>query len=234
MKVIIPAAGRGTRLEPLTKDKPKCLVKVNGKPLLGHMLEQLSNFNIDEVIIVTGYKSELIEDYLRTVRFRGVRTIYNEEHAYTNSIVSVAKTRELWSSDFCIIDSDLLMKTELMEQLIKSTTTSLVIDNSKPAGEIDMKVSLKGNYLEYMDKELPEAKTAGEFFGLSKWTADSGRIISGIIERMMNENRTDVWYEFAIREAAKTIDIPVTYCSSDTWVEVDNMNDYYKAQLFFQ
>jgi NDP-sugar pyrophosphorylase family protein len=61
--LIILAAGKGSRLTPLTDDKPKCLVKVNGKSIMHHILDNLPTENINNIIVVVGYMSEkIIED----------------------------------------------------------------------------------------------------------------------------------------------------------------------------
>ncbi|HWQ14281.1 MAG TPA: sugar phosphate nucleotidyltransferase [Roseiflexaceae bacterium] len=65
MKVIIPTAGLGTRLRPHTYSKPKPLVSVAGKPVLGHVLDTLSALAIDELIFITGYLGNQIEEYVR-------------------------------------------------------------------------------------------------------------------------------------------------------------------------
>ncbi len=65
MKVIIPTAGLGTRLRPHTYTKPKPLVSVAGKPVLGHILDTLSQIEIDELIFITGYLGNQIEEYVQ-------------------------------------------------------------------------------------------------------------------------------------------------------------------------
>jgi glucose-1-phosphate thymidylyltransferase len=65
MKVIIPLAGFGTRLRPHTYTKPKPLVNVAGKPVLGHILDKLSGLDIEEAIFIVGYLGERIEEYVR-------------------------------------------------------------------------------------------------------------------------------------------------------------------------
>ena len=55
MKVIIPAAGYATRLYPLTKDRPKALLEVGGRPMLDHILDQIKDLSIDEIIVVTNH-----------------------------------------------------------------------------------------------------------------------------------------------------------------------------------
>lgn len=64
MKVIIPLAGFGSRLRPLTYSRPKPLVNVAGKPILGHLLDKLQNLPIDEYLFITGYLGDQIEAYV--------------------------------------------------------------------------------------------------------------------------------------------------------------------------
>lgn len=60
MQAVVLAAGKGTRLRPLTDDKPKAMVEVNGKPLLGHVFDRLVELDADELIVVVGYLKENI------------------------------------------------------------------------------------------------------------------------------------------------------------------------------
>jgi glucose-1-phosphate thymidylyltransferase len=64
MKVVIPLAGLGTRLRPQTYTRPKPLVELAGKPLLGHILDRLAPLPIDEIIFITGYLGEQIQTYV--------------------------------------------------------------------------------------------------------------------------------------------------------------------------
>lgn len=66
MKAIIPLAGFGTRLRPHTYTKPKPLVNVAGKPVLGHILDKLLDLDIEEILFITGYLGDQIEQYVST------------------------------------------------------------------------------------------------------------------------------------------------------------------------
>src|SRR5437870_8312851 len=66
MKVIIPLAGFGTRLRPHTYTKPKPLINVAGKPVLGHLLDKLAGLDISEYIFVVGYLGDQVEEYVRS------------------------------------------------------------------------------------------------------------------------------------------------------------------------
>jgi len=65
MHAIIPVAGIGTRLRPHTHTLPKVLVNVAGKPILGHILDALVRQNIESATIITGYKGDLVEQYVQ-------------------------------------------------------------------------------------------------------------------------------------------------------------------------
>ncbi|MFS8627836.1 MAG: sugar phosphate nucleotidyltransferase [Limnochordales bacterium] len=65
MKAILPVAGVGTRLRPLTHTQPKTLVHVAGKPILGHILDRLLPVGVDEVVLIVGQWGERIVEYVR-------------------------------------------------------------------------------------------------------------------------------------------------------------------------
>ena len=118
MRVIIPAAGVGSRLQPITNEVPKCMIDIQGKPLIYYLLRSLNRLIISEVVIVVGYKKELIQGYIETESgFPPVRFIENDQYDRTNSIVSINLTRMFWDEPFCIIDSDLLVRPKLTELL---------------------------------------------------------------------------------------------------------------------
>jgi glucose-1-phosphate thymidylyltransferase len=66
VKVIIPLAGKGTRLRPHTYVTPKPLLRVAGKPVMSYILDQLKQLGVEEIVFITGYLKERIEEYIRT------------------------------------------------------------------------------------------------------------------------------------------------------------------------
>jgi len=80
MKVIILAAGIGKRLGPNSDNKPKCLLQFNGASLLRQHLDNLSKFGVDEIVIVYGYRKELIDAEIRKIKAGiPVRTVFNPD-----------------------------------------------------------------------------------------------------------------------------------------------------------
>ena len=78
MKALLLAAGLGTRLYPVTKMVPKCLVPINGKPLLEYWLENLTKVGITEFLINTSYLSEQVKQYVLTSKYKKNITLIHE------------------------------------------------------------------------------------------------------------------------------------------------------------
>lgn len=79
MKALLLAAGLGTRLRPITNHIPKCLVPINGKPLLEYWLENLSKVGVTEFLINTSYLSNQVEEFVKKSVYRDLITLIHEE-----------------------------------------------------------------------------------------------------------------------------------------------------------
>ena len=91
MKAILPVAGMGTRLRPLTHTTPKALVHVAGKPILGHILDALIPLGIDEVVLIVGHLGEQIEQYVRSTYPVRVRCVEQPERLGLGHAVLLAQ-----------------------------------------------------------------------------------------------------------------------------------------------
>jgi L-glutamine-phosphate cytidylyltransferase len=96
MRAIILAAGRGSRMQSLTDERPKCLVELRGQTLLEWQLGALRDAGIDEIAIVTGYKRELLTG-------RGLVEFYNSRWAETNMVSSLACAESWLIAESCIV-----------------------------------------------------------------------------------------------------------------------------------
>lgn len=118
MKVIIPLAGMGTRLRPHTYSKPKPLVPVGGKPILGHILDKIDELNevkqITGLIFITGPMQQKIEDYVAEEYSQYQSTyIPQKELLGDGHAVLLAKSQIQENDELMIIFSDTLFKTDL-------------------------------------------------------------------------------------------------------------------------
>ena len=89
MNALILAAGDGTRLHPLTLDKPKVMINIWSVPILERLLFSLKEAGIKRAVIVVGYKSEIITNYFGN-HWRGVEIVYRKVDHYEDGILSSA------------------------------------------------------------------------------------------------------------------------------------------------
>ncbi|MCX6821357.1 MAG: sugar phosphate nucleotidyltransferase [Candidatus Aenigmarchaeota archaeon] len=122
MKALILAAGMGKRLKPITDRIPKTLIKVEDKPILGHILTNIKQCGIEDVLIVTGYKDELIHKYVGNGSKWGLNVNYchNKSYNTTENIFSVdLAAHELEGDDFVLINADDLFSPFILWKLIE-------------------------------------------------------------------------------------------------------------------
>ncbi len=113
MHVVIPVAGFGTRLRPHTYTKPKPLVNVAGKPVLGHILDRLSGLDIDKVIFVVGYLGDQIRDYVESNY--NLPTRYVEQKELLGQAHAIGLTRPHVDGPVLIAFVDTIFEGDLRE-----------------------------------------------------------------------------------------------------------------------
>ena len=117
--IIIPAAGQGQRLRPLTYDIPKCLVKVRGKSILERQLEAIDPKHVKKLILITGYRKHLLEEFVNNLQLEyPVKFYFNEIFLDTHCAYSFLKAAEEIREGFVLVNSDLLFKKNHFDNLI--------------------------------------------------------------------------------------------------------------------
>ena len=113
MKAIILAGGRGKRLRPITDYVPKPLVPIKNIPIIEWQLRYLKKFGLDEVIICTGYKQEMIENYLNSKKL-GIKIKYSIEKTPLGTGGAIKKAGKMISDDtFFVINGDTITNIDL-------------------------------------------------------------------------------------------------------------------------
>lgn len=112
MKAIIPLAGRGTRLRPLTHHTPKPLLRVGGRPILSYLLDDVKALGIDEMVFIVGYRSEVIRDFIAS-EYPDLRPHYTTQEVMDGTAGAI-KLAEPWADDeLLILFSDTLFDADL-------------------------------------------------------------------------------------------------------------------------
>ena len=116
MKAVVLAAGKGTRLRPLTEDKPKALVEVDGKPLIEDVFDNLIELDVDELIVVVGYKKEqIIERY--DDEYRGVPITYTHQREQKGLAHALLTAESHIDDDFVLMLGDNVFRANLGDVL---------------------------------------------------------------------------------------------------------------------
>ena len=114
MKVIILAAGMGSRLRPLTNNIPKCMLKLSNETLIERQIKIFHNCNINDITIVTGYRSDLID-------ISNVNYIKNENYEMTNMNESLFCALEPSNSPVLVTYSDIIFEQKIIQQMLEIT-----------------------------------------------------------------------------------------------------------------
>jgi len=114
MKVIILAAGMGSRLRPLTNDKPKCMIKLFNETLIERQIKIFHSCNINDITIVTGYRNEMID-------IPDVNYVKNENYETTNMNESLFCALEPSNSHVLVTYSDIVFEQKIIQQMLEIT-----------------------------------------------------------------------------------------------------------------
>ncbi|NKE36571.1 sugar nucleotidyltransferase [Natronococcus sp. JC468] len=112
MQAVVLAAGEGTRLRPLTEDKPKGMVEVDEKPIITHCLDQLVELGASEFVIVVGYLKEKIMDHYGD-EYRGVPITYTHQREQKGLAHALLTVEEHIDDDFMLILGDNIFEANL-------------------------------------------------------------------------------------------------------------------------
>ena len=113
MKAIILAAGEGTRLRPYTDNKPKCMVEINGVSMIDRQIKVLNSFGIEEIIIIGGYKSEMLHN-------KKTNLILNERFFETNMVWTLFCGDKYINGELIVSYGDIVYSPESLKNVLNS------------------------------------------------------------------------------------------------------------------
>ena len=129
MQAIILAAGMGRRLKDLTQNNTKCMVKVNGVTLIDRMLHQIEKHDLSRIVMVVGYESEKLIDYISTLDIKTpIVYVNNPIYNKTNNIYSLALAKnQLLEDDTLLFESDLIFEDSVIDVLLEDPRDTLAL-----------------------------------------------------------------------------------------------------------
>jgi len=246
MLAIILAAGRGSRLDPITKYQPKCLTKINGEAILFNQLNNLEKSGIRQVRIVTGYLNSCIETSVG--KRHGAITIeytLNADYAQTGTSYSLwcALTAECQFHDCLLVEADVMFDLTLLEPLMASKyEAATLVEAYQP--HLDgsfVEIDSEGFVVDWIHKDARDENfTKEDKYKTINITKVSGRFIK---EKLMPALEFSIFkkskkrhLEHVMRDVvlSNKQGIKAVVNKGARWCEIDDKEDMIIAERLFQ
>ena len=230
MIAVILAAGMATRLRPLTDDRPKCLLQVGTKTLLARTIDALVENAISELVIVTGYRGEMIRQAVEAAYpALNVHYIDNADYRTTNNIYSLWLAKPFVDGrETLLLDSDILLDASLIRAILNAEGSALAL-NRHTLGEEEMKIvtAPDGRMVE-ISKTCDPQKAVGESVGVEKMTADyTSALFRELAKMIVVEGLSGVFYEQAFqRLIAQGHTLNIVDTTDYFSMELDTVGDF--------
>jgi L-glutamine-phosphate cytidylyltransferase len=234
MKTIILSAGQGKRLLPLTAETPKCLLPIQGKKLIEWQIDALSSAGIDRVSVVVGYGADQVEQLL-TKRYGvgRITLIDNPKFAETDNLVSCWIAREEMNEDFFLLNGDTLFEVAVVGRVLSKAAhpVTVVTTHKSRYDADDMKVTLEGQRLINIGKDIEPEKTDGESVGMILFRGEGPALFRQGLERAMGDpSSSRKWYLSVIRDLCPTMKVWICSIEGLGSCEVDYPADLKNAE----
>jgi L-glutamine-phosphate cytidylyltransferase len=231
MRAVILAAGRGSRLGHLGSDRPKCLVQLEGRPLIERQIAALRRGGAEEIAVVRGYRAEMID-------FPGLAYFVNERWAETNMVMSLAAAASWLRAGPVIVSyADIFYRSGLIRGLA-GAPGQLVITYDRewrrlwtrrfadPLADAEtFRIDSAGRLLEIGGKTARIEDIEGQYMGLLKFTPPAWSAVErllGSLDAPMRD-RLDATGLLSRLLAEK---LPInTFGTAGQWGEIDNPED---------
>jgi choline kinase len=230
---VILVAGVGSRLRPITDDRPKALVDLDGETILGRAVRLLASYGVRKVVLATGYREDALRAAMQGAPV-AVEYCRNPEFDRTQNSVSLALCRSAVGSDaFFKLDGDVVFQRQVLERLDECTAElAVAVDAGRMLDAEAMKVTVSGARIDAFGKGIELAKSAGESIGIERIAAAASATLFDALDATIGAGERDLYYEDvysrliaagALRaEAVPVRDLP--------WTEVDDFRDLERAR----
>lgn len=233
----------GKRLGDLTKDNTKCMVKVNGVPLIDRLLTQLSRFSLVKVIIVIGYEGKKLRDYIGQ-EYKGLAIEYIENSIYntTNNIYSLSLAKQqLQEDDTLLIESDLIFEDSLFDMILNSPDPNVALVDKYETWMDGTMVHLdeENNIVNFVPKKTFKYSDVSSYYktvNVYKFSKEFSRSkYVPFLEAYSIAWGNNEYYEQVLRVITllDNTDLKALPLTGEKWYEIDDVQDLDIAETLF-
>lgn len=235
MKALILAAGIGSRIKEMSSTYPKSMISVNGISIIENQINSLLDNNINEIIIVVGYKSKELIDFLNIKYLNtSLNFVINQQYNTTNNMYSAYLAKDHFNdSSFLLLNADVYFESSLISSLLKSKYPNSILVDNKVFNEESMKVSLLNNKINRISKDISSVKSFGVSADIYKFSSYGGsKLFESIRHHVENNQSLNLWTEVALNNILNEVDFYPCLIKG-RWVEIDTLEDYKMAVKMF-
>ncbi len=235
MKAVILAAGMGKRLQKVSGDIPKSMIKIGKSSIIHHQLESCMNVGINDFVIVVGYKMEQLKAHiLEKIKHDQVTFIENPIYDTTNTLHSLWLTRDHLNDDFIYFNADVLFQSGLLKKISDSSQYSQLLLETKSCAEEEVKMIIDENMrILQISKQLPIPKCAGEFIGIGKFNKDIIERFVHYLQFGVDNGQSNNYFEYAVDLLAKDKILKAISTDGIPCIEIDFPEDLARAKEMF-
>ena len=230
MKVLLLAAGRGTRISRYLSGNPKCTVNIGDEKLIQYTIKMLNKKGITDIAMVLGYRADVIKEALKEYN---IKFYYNPFFDVTNSIASTWFAKDfICNDDILIMNADVFLEEDLIDYILTKKDSPIMYADGSRKEEADYKFKYKDGILLKYGKELENDDISGEYVGIGQFSKEFISEFNIKLEEMINNQQHSVWWENVIYELSKNQPIKVEDIAGKFWAEVDYIEDYERILKF--
>jgi NDP-sugar pyrophosphorylase family protein len=243
---LILAAGLGSRLGDLTNNIPKCLVPVNGVPILENCIQSLNKLGINDITILVGYRKEMVNEFVKQ-KFSNLRLnlVENKEYDSTGTACSLLLGLEKgdYDSEVVIIEGDVFFEPELLRDLVNNSNkinkTSIAAYDPTLSGtfvELDSSKYIRNWVHESKRPENFMVEKAFKTINLTLFHPHSLQLLLSTLKSTLVENgrRSPLEYAFHNFIQVSRLGIQGVEADKKKWFEIDTQEDLAIANNIFQ
>ncbi|MCG7408761.1 phosphocholine cytidylyltransferase family protein [Paenibacillus sp. ACRRX] len=222
MKAILLAAGRGTRISRMIEEIPKCVLPVDGIPLIRRSVLMLLERNIQPIVCV-GYCRTKIYEALEGL---DVTYYFNPFYNVTNSIASFWFAREELTEETIIMNGDVYIDDTILNLIVETKKDcALMVDTGRTV-EGDYFLQLENGYIKKYGKDLPLKERTCEYVGMGKIRPKFLVEFKGKLESLIGDQQHQLWWENILYSLIEEKNIETIDIKGMFWSEIDYFDDY--------